>query len=215
MTVVVSLGGSFLFEHPEKISELNRLTKKVNEQFIVVCGGGMVAREYINFASGLDLDSEFLHKVGIELTRVNAMIIAKKLGGGFYNKDPRRIELMSKVTVTGGYKPGWTTDTCAAYAAVASKSDILFNLSKEKNVYDKDPSEHRNAKPIKSMLFSDLYRLTKGSRKPGMNFIFDPLAGKICEKNEITVVVTDDPLDISNYLNKKEVDGTIIKGLNW
>jgi uridylate kinase len=44
-----------------------------------------------------------------------------------------------------------------------------------------------------------------------MNFIFDPLAAKICKNNNIEVVVTNAVKDIQRYLEGKEINGTIIR----
>ncbi|MCW1294965.1 MAG: hypothetical protein QXP07_03900 [Candidatus Parvarchaeum sp.] len=64
---------------------------------------------------------------------------------------------------------------------------------------------------LKQINFERLYTLTKGKRVPGMNFIFDPLAAKICKRNGIAVVVTNDIADIKRYLENREINGTIIR----
>ena len=63
---------------------------------------------------------------------------------------------------------------------------------------------------MKTLDFKELYKLTKGERKPGMNFIFDPRAAKICEDNGIKVVVTDKLEDITSYMKGGELSGSLI-----
>ena len=210
MTAVISLGGSFLFDKKEETYLIFKELRKINEKFIVITGGGPIAREYIGFGKTFKLKEEELHNIGIKCTHINAFIIAKAFKVDYTDVDPRKIKVKNKIAVTGGYLPGWTTDTCSAYAAVSTKSNVIFNISKEKGVYDKDPREFNDVKLLKKINFERLYTLTKGRRIPGMNFIFDPLAAKICKRNKIDVVVTNDIKDISRYLQGKEVNGTII-----
>ncbi len=210
MAIVISLGGSFLFESPEKVRALNKVIRNSDENFIIICGGGRLAREYIKFASLFKLKSEDLHLVGIKSTLLNALIVNKVLGGELYEGDPRLIKT-KRLIVTGGFEIGWTTDICAAYAAIASKAKAIFNLSKEEGVYDKDPNKFDDAKLLKTLSFETLYKINRGKRTPGMNFIFDPQAGAICKKNGIKVIVTNKISDIASYIHGKEFSGTLIE----
>ena len=211
MSIVISLGGSFLFDKKKDTALLFAELKKLNEKFLVITGGGPIAREYIDFSKEFNLNEKELHTVGIKCTHINAWVMSKAFKTDYTDEDPRKIKTNKKITLTGGYLPGWTTDTCAAYAAVSTHSNVIFNMSKERGVYDKDPRKFSDVKLLKNVSFEKLYTLTKGKRVPGMNFIFDPLAAKICKKNGIAVVVTNDIGDIKRYLQKKEIEGTIIR----
>ena len=211
MSIVISLGGSFLFDRKKNTALLFNELKKLNEKFLVITGGGPIAREYIDFSKNFNLNEKELHTVGIKCTHINAWVMSKAFKTDYTDKDPRKIKTNKKITLTGGYLPGWTTDTCAAYAAVSMHSKVIFNMSKETGIYDKDPRKFKNVKLLKNVSFEKLYTLTKGKRVPGMNFIFDPMAAKICKKNSIAVVVTNDIEDIKRYLEKKEINGTIIR----
>ncbi len=211
MSIVISLGGSFLFDKKKDTSLLFNELKKLNEKFLVITGGGPIAREYIDFSKEFNLSEKELHTVGIKCTHINAWVMSKAFNADYTDTDPRKIKVNKKITLTGGYLPGWTTDTCAAYAAVSTHSKVIFNMSKETGVYDKDPRKFKDVKLLKQINFERLYTLTKGKRVPGMNFIFDPLAAKICKRNGIAVVVTNDIADIKRYLENKEINGTIIR----
>ncbi len=210
MAVVISLGGSFLFDKINETHLVFKEIKKLNEKFVVITGGGPIAREYIDFGKSFHLKEKDLHEVGIKCTHINALIMSKAFNVNYTDEDPRKIKIKGRITVTGGYLPGWTTDTCSAYAAVSTHSNVIFNLSKEKGVYDRDPRKFSDVKLLKKIGFERLYSLTKGKRVPGMNFIFDPLAAKICKQKGIEVVVTSDLKDIERYLKNKEIEGTII-----
>ncbi|MCL4362000.1 MAG: hypothetical protein OH338_05200 [Candidatus Parvarchaeota archaeon] len=211
MSIVISLGGSFLFDKKKDTSLLFNELKKLNEKFLVITGGGPIAREYIDFSKEFNLSEKELHTVGIKCTHINAWVMSKAFNADYTDTDPRKIKVNKKITLTGGYLPGWTTDTCAAYAAVSTHSKVIFNMSKETGVYDKDPRKFKDVKLLKQINFERLYTLTKGKRVPGMNFIFDPLAAKICKRNGIAVVVTNDIADIKRYLENREINGTIIR----
>ena len=211
MSIVISLGGSFLFDKKKDTSLLFNELKKLNQKFLVITGGGPIAREYIDFSKEFNLSEKELHTVGIKCTHINAWVMSKAFKTDYTDKDPRKIKVNKKITLTGGYLPGWTTDTCAAYAAVSTHSKVIFNMSKEMGVYDKDPRKFKDVKLLKQINFERLYTLTKGKRVPGMNFIFDPLAAKICKRNGIAVVVTNDIADIKRYLENREINGTIIR----
>ncbi len=210
MSVVISLGGSFMFDRPAEVKKIRTILSGLNERAVVITGGGKIARDYIALGKIFGLKESDLHQIGIYSTRINAYIISRILGGNFSEENPQKLEPKSKITLMGGYKPGWTTDTCTAYAAVSTKAKVIFNLSKEKGVYTKDP-KLPGAEFIKTLEFRDLYSFTKGERKPGMNFIFDPQAAKICQKHGIEVVVTKDVADIGRYIRGVDISGTLIK----
>ena len=208
--VVISLGGSVISHRPEIVFELKNELDTLNKKFVLIVGGGSVGRSHIHFARKFRLSEKELHEVGIKSTLLNAFIISCAMKAKLYEGDPRLLKTSESV-VMGGFKEGWTTDVCAAYSAVALGSPVLFNLSKEKGVYDKDPSKYPDAKKIDFIGFKRLYRLTRGSRVPGMNFIFDPEAARICENKGIKVVITSNVRDISAFLSGKEISGTLVK----
>ena len=150
----------------------------------------------------------------IKASIINAFIISRAFGCNFYYDTPDKTP-KEGINVMGGfydekYKPGNTTDVTAAIAAVAVGSKLLFNISKERGVYDKDPERHPDAKLLKRLSFDELISKSSKLRKPGMNFIFDPRAAKICKAKGIHVLVTNDLEDIRRLLNNKKVNGTIL-----
>ncbi len=212
--IVISLGGSFIFNKSEELKELKRVIDSFHRNVTIVVGGGRLCRDYISFAKYLGLSTNELHIVGIKATILNAFVISRALKYKFYNGSPDKTPKKG-VNVMGGfyggkYRPGNTTDVVAAIAAISVNSKTLLNLSKEKGVYDKDPEKHKNAKLLKKISFDTFLSKTKNARKPGMNFIFDPKAARMCKKANIRVIVTSDLKDIKKVLNKEEVNGTVL-----
>src|SRR5271169_3182124 len=82
---VISLGGSLIV--PEKIDipflkEFKRIINKNKSKykFIIVCGGGTVARKYISALEDLGLNEKFQDFSGISATRMNARFISYIFG---------------------------------------------------------------------------------------------------------------------------------------
>ncbi len=211
-SIIVSLGGSFIFANMDKIKHLKTMLQRRHLSAALVTGGGTLAREYIDFARGIGIKGDKLHEIGIRSTMLNAFIISEYFGCRYYTGDPRVIGRITRTVAMGGYKPGWTTDVCAAYVCVSSGSKFLFNISKERGVFDKDPGRFKDAEMLHRMRFDDLYKLTKSRRMPGMNYIFDPMAARICERHGIEVVVTNSISDISKRMDNKRISGTVIHG---
>ena len=208
--IVVSLGGSFIFANMDKIKHLKAMLQRRHLSAALVTGGGTLAREYIDFARGIGVRGDRLHEIGIRSTMLNAFIISEYFRCRYYAGDPRGIGRITRTVAMGGYKPGWTTDVCAAHACVSSGSKLLFNISKERGVFDKDPDRFKDAELLHRMRFDDLYKLTRSRRRPGMNYIFDPMAARICERHGVEVIVTNSISDISKYMDNKRIGGTVI-----
>ncbi len=206
-----SLGGSFLTYRQREARKFIRLVKAWDNKSVIVVGGGSIARDEIAIARSLGISEErTLHEIGIKATYLNAYAVCKALGAKLYYKDPRKINVNSKIIVTGGYIPGWTTDVGAAYAAQSINSPVMFNLSKEAGVYDSDPNKNPKAKLIKELTFEEAEKMQGKERKPGMSYIIDPKSIEICRKNSIKIVVTNKVADIKRFIAGKEIFGSVI-----
>lgn len=81
-------------------------------------------------------------------------------------------------------------------------------------VYEKDPKEFPQAKPIEEATWPEFRELVGDKWVPGMNAPFDPIAAKNSQELGLTTVILNGKnLDnLQNYLDGKEFVGTIIKG---
>ena len=79
MTVIISLGGSLIVPDEIDVSFLKSLRKLIlslDEQVILVTGGGKTARKYIEAAKQFkELKHEDFDWIGIHSTRLNAQLV--------------------------------------------------------------------------------------------------------------------------------------------
>lgn len=218
MKIVISLGGSVILPKKldinfiKKFSNLIRKYKK-RHKFSIVCGGGHVARIYTKAAKKIKLSTNDAHKFGILATHLNAKFLAKILKAKFSDEHPEKIGKMKGIVVSGGYKPGWTTDTDAALIAKSMNADILINITDKKGIYTKDPDIYPDAKLIKKLSWDTFEKMFgKRIKGAGKHYIFDPLAGQICKNSNIKVIVVGkDIKNLENIFKNKKFIGSEIR----
>lgn len=218
MKYVISLGGSVIIPQDVDVKFLSEFAKMIKElskkhQFSIVCGGGSTARIYAGAAMKLGVNEYNSHEIGTQATLLNAFLMSKVLDGEFTPGHPEETakKFGKKIVVSGGYKPGWTTDIDAAIIAKTIKADALINITNVDHVYDSDPKVNPNAKKIEKISWNDFMKLPAMERKPGAHFVFDPEAAEICMKSEIKVfVVGKDTSNLKNCLEGKKFIGTTI-----
>lgn len=192
------IGGSVLGDPPsakvvnayaEVISDLNYEGHLV----AVVVGGGGVSREYIRSAAQMGLSPYQQDTVAIHASRLNARLVAMKLGG--VSSVPTSIDGMlqrlarNRVAVMGGLKPGITTDTVAAVVAERWKADLLVKASDQRGVYTEDPRVNKRAKKLDRVTYEKLKQILGGSHKPGIHSIVDPVAVERLLESRVKMVV--------------------------
>lgn len=217
MKVVLSLGGSML--RGDKIKSyaeiLEDLSKK--HKIFVVTGGGKFARELINLARSLGANEVVCDYIGIEVTRINALLLASAMKNA-----PKRVpktfeeaEDLSRiydVVVMGGTFPGHTTDATAALLAEYVKADVFLNATSVDGVYSEDPKVCREAKKFERLSHRELVEIvSKATVKAGVNVVIDLLAAKIIERSKMrTVIFLGEPENIRKVLEGERV-GTLIE----
>ena len=86
--IVIKLSGSvFNFRTTSKsLKEYAQLLLDIQAkvQPVVVSGGGIIARHYVNLARSLGSDESSLDEMGIEISRLNAMLLSAALGDSVY-----------------------------------------------------------------------------------------------------------------------------------
>ncbi len=196
----------------KKFSKLIKELKK-KHKLSIVCGGGYTARIYTKKAKELSLTTNQAHELGIFATHLNSKLIAELINGKFSNEHPEKIGRMRGLIVSGGYKVGWTTDTDAALIAKTMKADVLINLTNVKGVYTKDPNKFKDAKLISQMNWKQFEEMFgKKVTGAGKHYVFDPIAGQICKKNKIKVVVMDKNIkNLKSFINNNKFIGTVIE----
>ena len=218
MKVVISLGGSIIVQNEVDVKLIKDFVKLINKykkkhKFSIVCGGGKTARTYTRPAKELGLSTNDAHLIAIKATHVNAMLLAQMLKGKFSDKHPLEIGKMKQLMVSGGYKPGWTTDTDAALIAKSMKADMLINMTNVPGIYTKDPNKHKDAQLIPRMDWKTFEQMFgKKITGAGKHYVFDPLAGQICKKAGMKVeIIGKDLKNLEKCITGKDFVGTVVE----
>jgi uridylate kinase len=222
--IVLSLGGSLIVPNEVDIVFLKKFRDviKKNEKkykFIIVCGGGSVARTYIN-ALKQDNKPELLQSMaGITITRVNARFMTyffgKDANEGIPHdmKDVENLLKKRNIVFCGAlrYAPNQTSDATALKLANYFKTNFI-NLTNVKGLYDSNPWENKDAKFIPKATIEEFNKIVMAiPNKPGMHAPVDHTAMKIIRKHKIkTYILGKDMKNLDNLLNNKSFIGTII-----
>jgi uridylate kinase len=221
---VISVGGSLIV--PNEINSIWLKKFKVviekhikkDKKFVIICGGGKIARKYANTAKEISkLNQEDLDWLGIHCTRLNAHLlrtIFKKNSNPAIVKNPtKKINFNKKIIIAAGWKPGCSTDYDAVLLAKKLKINKIINLTNIDYVYDKNPKKYKNAKPLKETNWKKFRKLIPKKWSPGLNSPFDPIAAKECEKSniEVTILNGEKLANFNNFLEGKNFIGSVIR----
>jgi uridylate kinase len=187
-------------------------------QPIVVSGGGIIARHYVSLARSLGSDESSLDEMGIEISRLNAMLLSAALGDSVYPVIPSNLEEISvacqsgKIVVSGGLHPGQSTNATAALICEKIKADRFLNATDVDGIYDSDPKKNTKAKMFKEITIKKcLDLLNNESTQAGNYELLDIVAMKVIERSKIpTFVIKSDPKVIRNLVMKNRQTGTKI-----
>ncbi|MFA4953032.1 MAG: UMP kinase [Candidatus Pacearchaeota archaeon] len=222
--IVISLGGSLIIPDEIDLKFLKEFKKVILKntrkyKFIIVAGGGSIARKYINALKRIGINERLQNMSGISATRMNARFMMY-----FFNQDqtegiPQQMKTVEKyikendIVFCGAldYKPNQTSDATASQIALHFKT-IFINLTNVSGLFDKNPLEHKDAKFIPETSFEELYKMSHSKKyKPGQHFVLDQTASKIIKKHKITTYILGENMKhLDNLLNGRKFRGTTI-----
>lgn len=223
--IVLSLGGSLIIPDNINLKFLREFKKVILKntkkyKFIVVCGGGSIARKYISALKETKASEKLQSLSGISATRMNARFM-----NYFFNHDPKQgiphnMKTLEKyikekdVIFCGAleYKPKQTSDSTATQIANHFKT-IFINLTNVKGLHDKNPLKYKNAKFIQKISWQKFYEMAnKNKYKPGQHFVLDQSASKIILKHKIpTYIIGKNLKQFDNILKNRKFIGTTIQ----
>ncbi len=227
--IVLSLGGSLIIPKNINVKFLRKFKKVLQKhtkkyKFVVSCGGGSTAREYINGLAKehLNKKTKKFHQslLGIASTRLNARFMTYFFGNDA-NKgiphDMKEVKNMLKiydVVFCGAlrYAKNETSDATAAKLANYFDSEFI-NLTNVKGLYTKNPKKYKDAKFIKKITWKDFNTIAQKIKfKPGQHFVLDQNAAKIIKKYKIPTYILGNKLkNLDKVLKRKKFTGTLIK----
>ena len=224
--IVLSLGGSLIIPDKVNVSYLRQFKKTILKntgkyKFIIVCGGGGIARKYISALKELGLNELFQSFSGIGATRMNARFMNYVFNINPQKGIPHTMKTLKKdikkrdVVFCGAleYKPNQTSDSTSAEIARAFKTEFI-NLTNVSGLHDKNPKKFKNAKFISKITWKEFNKMaTKIKFKPGQHFVLDQTAAKMIMKYKIpTYIIGENLQQLDNILKGKEFKGTTING---
>jgi uridylate kinase len=207
MKVVIKLGGSLLFSedykiNSEKVKEFsNIIGSSIHfKRPVVVCGGGILAREYINAVRNFKGNEALCDTFGIEVSRLNAKLLIAKFFDAAFPQVPKSIEelstaiLFDKTVVMGGLQPGQSTTSVAFEVAEYIRANHLVILTDVDGIYDKDPKKFDDAKLLEKVNYEKLQDIILGASgekqaAAGEYRIFDTISLQILKRSKLSVFV--------------------------
>lgn len=222
--VVISLGGSLIAPEKMNYSFLKKFRTVLSKHykknsFIVVCGGGVVARKYISVLRKDHKSEKEQSLAGIKATCMNASFMVELFGKDANERLPRSMKeaknLLKKNNVVFccafRYIPHTTSDLTAAELARYVGGDLI-NLSNVDELYTTDPNKNKKAKPIPYESWKDFEkRALQIPYKAGQHFILDQKAARFIRKHQIKTYLLGNKLEnLSKLLEEKKFKGTTI-----
>jgi uridylate kinase len=223
--IVISLGGSLVVPDEIDVHFIRAFHKLLNsflkrgQRFILIVGGGRLARRYQHAAKEIvRLSPDDLDWLGIHSTRLNAHLLRTIFRHWAYPKlitSRRKInaKINAPVIVAAGFKPGSSTDYDAVLLAKAFGAKTILNLSNIDWVYSADPRIHPNAKRLTNLTWTQFRKMFGTHWDPGANVPFDPKASAWAKRWGMKVIITrgSDIANLAKHLRGLKARGTIVE----
>lgn len=220
---VLSLGGSLIVQKKINTSYLDKFVKLINryvkkgQRFVIVTGGGKLARDWIKILDEHGATEIDESRIGIEATQMNAHLLAglfgRKAAIPEKQKDVKKLIKKHSIVIAGGFEPGMTSDGDAVQIAELIKCETFINLTNVDGLYTKDPKKYKTAKHIPEIKGKEFLKIAKKvGYKPGQHFVLDMEAAKIILKEKIDTFIVNgkDLKNFENLLAGKKYKGTKI-----
>lgn len=225
-TIVLSLGGSLII--PDNVDhkylfEFKKIILKNTDKykFVIVCGGGSLARKYINALKQEKTNNQFQSLAGISATRSNARFMNYFFKINPWKGIPHKMKVVKKylkqqdIIFCGAlkYHPNQTSDSTAAQIAKKLKAKFI-NLTNVQGLYTDNPIKNKKAKLISKISWKDFEKIANKMKfKPGQHFVLDQTAASIIKRNKIpTYIIGKNTKQLDNLLKGKRFVGTRIGG---
>ncbi|MEK6850056.1 MAG: UMP kinase [Nanoarchaeota archaeon] len=223
---VISLGGSLIIPDKINFAFLNKFKKEVRKnykktRFVVVCGGGSVARKYISALKMENKSERDLSNAGIMATRMNAKFLIEFFGKEANGKLPFDMNEVANnlyknnIVICGAlrYAVNETSDGTAAKLAHFLSCGFI-NMTNVKGLYTSDPKKNKNARFISKITWKDFEKMAKKMKfEAGQHFVLDQSAAEIIRKRRIkTYIINENIVNITKIVDGNKFIGTTISG---
>lgn len=222
---IIALGGSIVapegvdYTFLQRFRDLTKQFVRRGHRFLIVIGGGGVAREYQRAArilvpqtSTIELDT-----IGMRATQLNAELARVAFGKGVYPEiitvPEKLLHIRDPIAFAAGWMPGYSTDTVAVRIAEEIGEKRVIIAGRPAFVYDRDFARFPDAKPFTKLTWKEYRKLIEKRWKPGMAAPVDPIAAERAERMGLAVLVirgTQLP-NFERLLSGKTFRGTVIE----
>jgi len=201
--IIISLGGSLIVPKTGiDFGFLKKFKKAIDEmtsqgyRFILICGGGMTARNYQSSAKKvIKLTRDDLDWLGIHATRLNAHLVRtifRDTAHPVIVKNPTvKLNFKEKVLIGCGWKPGCSTDYDAVLLAKLYNAKKVINLTNIDYLYNKNPNIYKDAERILEIDWKGFRKIVGDKWDPGANVPFDPIASREAQKLGLEVILAN------------------------
>lgn len=226
--IVISVGGSLLVPGEINTSWLVNFRAwlidqiKLDRKFILVCGGGQIARKYQKATKEIlsidSLENFSLDLLGIASTALNAELIKallpRETDPEILRGKPSEIKPLDyPITLSAGWEPGASTDKIAVELTRIYSAEKLINLTDIDYVYDQDPKNNPEAKALPNLTWAEFLALLPKKWSPGLKSPFDPIASHLASELgiELAIIGGQDLRQLDYYLANQDFIGTLIR----
>jgi len=216
--IVIKLSGRiFSVDNVKALKDYARFFVKISKvcQPVVVAGGGIIARHYINHARSSGADESSLDELGIEISRLNAKLLIYALKHKAYPHPPTTLQEIRHavdsglIVIVGGLHPGQSTNGTAALIAEKIEATLFLNATDVDGVYDLDPNKYKKAQKFRRIELKTLLNmLIHEDSVAGGYDLMDILALKIIERSKIKTRILKAALKIL----EKAINGGSVGG---
>jgi uridylate kinase len=223
--IVVSLGGSQIIKDGKInlvfLKKFKLIIKKYSRKykFVIVTGGGSVARMYIEGLRKVKVEGKLQDFIGISVTRSNARFVSYFFGGDNLEGIPHTTGELKKrlkkqdIVFTGAleYRHNQTTDSTSVQIARELKGEFV-NITNVDGLYTGNPKTNKNAKLVREISWKDFHKIAnKIPFRSGQHFVLDQKASKIIMEEKIkTYIVGNNLGNFEKVLSGKTFKGTTI-----
>ena len=206
-----------------KFRELIFRETEKGRKFLIIVGGGKTARVYQKAASQIcKVSADDLDWIGIASTQLNAQLLLATFRRDAYAEvisrkpSPKELAAIKKsakdIFIASGWFPGQSSDYEAVYLAQEFEAKEFINASNVSFVYDKDPKQYKDAKPLKELSWGAYRKLIPSKWVPGLSTPIDPTAAKLAQKSKITAKILKgtELENLEKAIKGKEFTGTLI-----
>jgi len=225
-TIVISLGGSIIIPNRDMNTDFLHNFRKIllkntkRNRFVIVSGGGSIARKYISALKKENKSKKELALAGIRATRMNAAFLMQLIGekaNSTLPLDMKEVKSNLKknpIVICGAlrYSDNSTSDGTAAKLAHYLNGEFI-NMTNVQGLYTADPKKDKNARFVPEISWRNFEKMAlKLEFKAGQHFVLDQSAAGLIRKHKIkTYIIGPSLKDLNNLIRKKKFRGTKIE----